>query len=640
MVMIFSGIVSITDFQLTRENIQECFTAYRYGQSLVDNGVDVIDGMAIALWGRDGKAGLGRYGNSLSKIGDCIIYGAVELHNRHSLQVSLGLDNREDSGIRDLDIVLLSFLKWGNDSFKRFIGKFSFIIWNRKRKVLVGIVDHLGTSSLYYRFIKGGYFYFSNRLRNLTLLEKPTINHEYTTAYLLNLYQIPGKTVFQEISAIPSGHAITVKGDAIQVEKYWSPTINNDFTNNKETTSPDLQLKHILFNAVRCRFSGINKIGILLSGGLDSSAIGCIVNSSMKEKKQLIAFSKILSPGHGTEYLDEREYISLVAEQEKLKVFFTTEVAFTHKELLHEYYHSQYSFPLNPFAFLTRPLYQMVSKVRCQTLFTGFGGDETVSNEGLTSLPFLLKQFSLLNFFYNFFALSKRYNITSMKILKSFVVKPLIPDTIFNNYKKSRGQDIVQELGNIFVHNEILQRSSISKMLDYRNGYVRENYLDPRKEMLSRVSQTYFRPFFEFDEYLLDVHNVNQVHPFLDVRIIEFILAMHPKEYLLEGMTRSIFRRAMKGVIPELIRWRRDKIPFNIGVPFSKCLFESKDLVKDTLNNVNSFVWEIVDRDLLQAKFYLLKQQVEKGNAYEYNRLALEIGRCINVAAFYQWYEA
>jgi asparagine synthase (glutamine-hydrolysing) len=637
-VVIFSCLKSLGDFQLTAEIVKKCVTKNTSVYELEGNDISLIKPLAIAFSGENGEAKSDIYYTNTSRLGKNFICGSAELHNRLSLIESLGLNRKEISVYSDVDLILSSYGKWGTDSFKRFIGNFSFVIWDGNIEVLFGVVDHLGIYSLYYRFIKSGYLFFSNRLKIIARPEKPTIDNDYITAYLLNCYQLPGKTIFREISAVPPGCFITVKGDSIRANKYWEPSINVGFKNNESTIRPDIQLKSLLFKSVECRTSMHIKNGILLSGGLDSSAIGCIANYFLKQKgSDLAAFSKVLSPELGADFHDEKKYILSVADQEKLSVSFATDVDFTNRELLHEYFAAQYSFPLNPFAFLSRPLFQMVSADRCATLFTGFGGDETASAEGLTSLPYLLNNLSLPDFFKNISALSKRYNIPIFKIIKGFVIKPLLPVPLVKLYRKSQGHNIVKALSNAFIQNEILQSFLDRDLLADENGYTSDNFLDPRKEMLNRVISTYFRPFFDFDEYLSAVYNIKQVHPFLDIRIIEFMLSIHPREYLLKGLTRSIFRRSVKGVIPEDIRWRKDKIPFNIGVPFSRCIVEGRDVVEETLLNKDSSVWEIVNRELLLAKFYWLEQRIDMRNANEYNSLALEIGRCVNVAAFYQW---
>lgn len=636
----FWGIKATNNYQLKREEVDNYFIGNNSNERLLAREIEIIDSVAVAFQGEhDGLEKSDFYNIGTSRNGPYYIYGSVELHNRLSLGQLLELDPLMVSEISDIDLILSSFIKWGTGCFNRLIGTFSFVIWDRVKNVLIGVVDHLGGKSLYYRFIEGGYFSFANRLRNLIRPEKPTIDSDYIIAYLLNCYQIPGKTVFNQIAAVPAGSFLTVKNDSIRLHKYWEPEINGNLKVAGTVNQPDLQLKHILFQAVEGRASKKNKNGILLSGGLDSSAIGCIANSFIKDKgTDLAAYSKVLKAELGTDCRDERKYIQVVSDHENLKTMFTTDVNFSTKQLLHEYYEAQYCFPLNPFAFLSRPLYQMVSGDGCKTLFTGFGGDETASTEGLTSLPLLLKQLYWKDLYINIHALSKNYNIPLIKIAKRFVLKPLLPETLLKTYRKIQGLYNVQALGNSFLKSEILQRTLVGYLFEKKNGYISNNFLDPRKEMLNRVTNNYFRPFFDFDEYLNDVYNVKQVHPFLDLRLIEFMLSIHPREYLLDGLTRSIFRRSVKGVIPEEIRCRKDKIPFNIGVPFSRCLVESKTLVKETLQNTHSFVWEIIDREQLLSRFHWLEKTIDMHNASECNWWALEIGRCINVAAFVQWH--
>ncbi len=93
----------------------------------------------------------------------------------------------------------------------------------------------------------------------------------------------------------------------------------------------------------------------------------------------------------------------------------------------------------------------------------------------------------------------------------------------------------------------------------------------------------------------------------------------------------------MRGVLPEEVRMRSCKTPFNVGVPISKCLLESEELILQVLSQKSSGVWEIIDRAKLEQEYMVVKNAVAHGRPETCGWLAEEVGRCINVAAFYQW---
>jgi hypothetical protein len=262
-----------------------------------------------------------------------------------------------------------------------------------------------------------------------------------------------------------------------------------------------------------------------------------------------------------------------------------------------------------------------------------------LSTEGLNSLPLLLKQFCWRDFLANIGAVAKRYNLPPVLIFKRFVLKPMLPDVCLRFHRRIRGLDEDRSLGNGFIHKQILSSPFASHLLTSKYGYISDDFLDPRQELCSRLSASYFRPFFDLSEYLDDIFGVTQVFPFLDIRIIEFMLSVHPREFLKEGMTRSVLRRSIAGFVPDEIRLRKDKIPFNVGVPFARCLVESRPLFEEIFHSTQSSVWQLIDRDLLGKKFAELQRNDGTTDAGRDNRMALEIGRCMNVAAFCQWHE-
>ena len=634
----YRGIKSFDNFSLSAERVDGwlSLTDPRYPGG---DAFEIVDCLAVSLSAtcneKTGK--VGRTG--ISRRQGYFLCGSAQLFNREALCQALQIERAKAVQLCDIDLVLESFVQWGVDSFRRLAGNFSCAIWDKREKVLFAVVDHLGVYSFYYRIIKGEYFGFSNRLRNVTRLDKVRIDDEYLLAYLLNCYQDSGKTVYRDISALPPGCYLTLRKESIEVQRYWQPAVNDASLPKRAVGESGDAARDLIIEAVADRVSPNQTNGILLSGGLDSSAIGCIANSILKQSgSRLVAFSKVHGAGSNGKERDERDFIRTVAEWEEILVEFVSEVAFTGKKLLHEYFRSQSCFPLNPFIFLSRPLYQRAAE-GCTTLFTGFGGDETLSTEGLNSLPLLLKQFCWRDFLENLGGVAKRYNLPPVQIFKRFVLRPMLPDVCLRFHRGIRGLDEDRSLGNGFIHKQILSSPFASHLLTSKYGYISDDFLDPRQELCSRLSASYFRPFFDLSEYLDDIFGVTQVFPFLDIRIIEFMLSVHPREFLKEGMTRSVLRRSIAGFVPDEIRLRKDKIPFNVGVPFARCLVESRPLFEEIFHSTQSSVWQLIDRDLLGKKFAELQRNDGTTDAGRDNRMALEIGRCMNVAAFCQWHE-
>lgn len=574
------------------------------------------------------------------KQGQILISGNVELHNKNELVLQLQIDSMLKSKISDIQLTLISYLKWGEECVSRLVGNFSFVLWDEKAQVIFGAVDHLGVRSLYFRLRNERLLCFSNRLKELVGVPGgESLDEKFAASYLLNWYQKPGQTAYRNISAVPAGCCVKVKKQKITVFRYWHPKIErSEYYKKTNTDSPEHELRELLFEAVRCRLLNRNNIGILFSGGLDSSAIICIADRLFRTpERKLNVFSKVLSDTHAMSAFDEKEYITALAIEKKIKVDFSIDVDYTTSRGLHEYYTSRYNIPLNPFPFLSRPMLKHAASSGCEYLLTGFGGDEAVSSYGHGSLAFLLKNNHWLDLINNIKLFCRVNDVSLIKTVKGHVLFPLMPDQMIKTYRKLRGRFQTTPIGNAFLLKTIVEQLYAARVVQYQGGYNSTLSIDPREAILDKCSSTYFRPFFDLNEYFWDIHRIHLLDPLLDIRLIKFMLSLHPREFLKDGWTRSVFRRALKGVLPDCILQRKGKIPFNVGVPFSSCIVESEDWVFDTLSKKESNAWEIIDRNLIKKYFAILKKNVKEGRGTEFNGMALEIGRCLNVAGFYQW---
>lgn len=567
-----------------------------------------------------------------------VVAGSVKLHNIGELQQKIPSPVEYDKDVNPLRLILQAYRYWGEGCVEHLLGNFSFVIWDIKKQELFGAVDHLGIKNLYYTIDRNAILRLADRVETLVAEKGAPLNKDYVLAYLAKCFPLPGQTVYQDIISLPPGSSLSVKEGSVKVVDYWQPSIakRGDSRGAGEDAASELQA--IFFNAVECRLSNTDNNGISLSGGLDSSAIATIAKRHLRpDGRRLTAFAKVVAPEELEENRNENRYIEIVAQQEELTLRRVTGMSHGSLERFHDYYRRRHCFPFNPFPFLTEPLVKECVTNNCPILLTGFGGDETASTYGLTSLALLLKSACLGDLMCNARLFSNVNGLTLWKTVRNFILAPLVPGALKQLYRGLRGNKITASLGNSFVYPAVIQQSAVQLRIKAEDGYLSNRFIDPRKELLTRVKSAYFRPTLDLYEYFYDVHGVRQEHPFLDKRIVELMLAVHPREYLRDGWTRSLFRRAMKGILSEEVRKRKGKTPFNPTFPFSQCLLENADFVTVTLNNLDSTVWEMIDRRRVADAFERVKRGVSAGGAMELNTTALEIGRCINVAAFYQW---
>jgi asparagine synthase (glutamine-hydrolysing) len=173
----------------------------------------------------------------------------------------------------DPDLILRAYSIWGDDCVQRLRGDFSFVIWDASQMKLFCARDHFGIKPFYYAEL-GELFLFSNVLD--CLRQHPDISADLNDAaigdfLLFGLNCDEATTTFRDIRRLPAAHAMTVSADGLRIRRYWSaPTAGRIRYNRAEDFVEHFQI--LLQDAVADRLR-TDPVGILLSGGLDSATV-------------------------------------------------------------------------------------------------------------------------------------------------------------------------------------------------------------------------------------------------------------------------------------------------------------------------------------------------------------------------------
>jgi asparagine synthase (glutamine-hydrolysing) len=189
------------------------------------------------------------------------------LYDRVNLASSAGEAGFEGS---DATLLLRADLRLGDAMLPRLRGRFSAVIWNSALGALTALRDPLGIRPLYYTVLRDGGVIVSPHLH--LLLRQPgvdkTIDPMVTAGMIAALPAAPEETAFAAVRRVPAGHLLRVRGTTLEVRRYWEPIAPQNAGG-----SPSERFGALLDQAVRrCHDGG--RLGVLLSGGIDSATIG------------------------------------------------------------------------------------------------------------------------------------------------------------------------------------------------------------------------------------------------------------------------------------------------------------------------------------------------------------------------------
>ena len=232
------------------------------------------------------------------------IYNYLEL--KEELE-SLGEVFRTSS---DTEILLTAYRRWGTACLERFNGMFAFGLFDPRTKTIFLARDRGGEKPLFYRETNG-HFAFASELK--ALLEDPaaprTLDHEALPFYLASGYVAWDRCILKGYRKLPQGHALTydMTTGASRVWAYWTlPAPSTGDGARPEELEEELE--RLLLDSVRLRLIADVPVGILLSGGVDSSVVTAL--AARTSSKPVRTFN-ISFPGHRG--FDESPYARIVA---------------------------------------------------------------------------------------------------------------------------------------------------------------------------------------------------------------------------------------------------------------------------------------------------------------------------------------
>ncbi len=210
----------------------------------------------------------------------------------------------------DTEVVLHAYEEYGEDCVKHFNGMFALAIWDSKKKTLFLARDRFGKKPLYYASFDNQ-FIFGSELK--AVLKHPSVTKEIDlnslSKYLAYEYVPSPYSIFKKINKLEAGSRLSVSVNAASVNKsrYWDLSFNTQNKFDHREAAP--KLIELFRESVRRRLISDVPLGVFLSGGIDSSAVVCMMAELMSPKD-----IKTFSIGFKEKSFDESPDARRVAE--------------------------------------------------------------------------------------------------------------------------------------------------------------------------------------------------------------------------------------------------------------------------------------------------------------------------------------
>ncbi len=180
----------------------------------------------------------------------------------------------------DTEVVLLSYIQWGEGCLEKFNGMFAFGIYDRQKRELFLARDRIGIKPLYY-VLRDDYFIFASDIKTILAsgLVEAGIDIEGLWHNLSFSVAPRPMTTFRNIVALEQAHwmKISLPDGGVQKRRYWSVPIGTENRSMSEGDAVDL-VETELTRSIRQRLTADVEVGTFMSGGIDSTTVSAIAS--------------------------------------------------------------------------------------------------------------------------------------------------------------------------------------------------------------------------------------------------------------------------------------------------------------------------------------------------------------------------
>ncbi|MEN6342745.1 MAG: asparagine synthase (glutamine-hydrolyzing) [Methanospirillum sp.] len=463
-----------------------------------------------------------------------IVYNG-EIFNYLELREELRAAGHEFRTGTDTEVVLAAYDEWGRDCLARFNGMWAFAVLDRRRSELFLARDRLGVKPLYYALV-GDRFLFASECK--ALLADPAVGRapaEPALAAFLawGVLDHSPLTMFEGVLQLPPGHWMAVGERGVEGPvRWWDLAVNPTVASPPELENDaPARLGALLADAVRLRLRADVPVGTCLSGGIDSSTIVALIARLLatEHPDSVGERQRTFSAVYADPRFDERQFMEVAAASAGVVGAYVEPAPDRLRDDLLDLVWAQDE-PFGSLSIYAQYCVMRLAAGSVTVVLDGQGADEQLAG-------YLAYQGTYLA------TLARRGRF---------------------------GRFVEEALGTLRHHRGFFANAARQLLVRRgRRGLLRidappvHRYAGDLDRVLRQETTVTNLPA------LLHYEDRNSMHfsiearvPFLDYRVVEYLASLPLDQKLRRGVTKRVLRRAIKGLVPEAIRCRMDKMGF------------------------------------------------------------------------------
>ncbi len=459
----------------------------------------------------------------------------------------------------DTEVILNAYRHWGRNCLHHFNGMFAFVLYDNIEEKIFIARDRFGIKPLYYWISPYGFLALASEIKQFTILPGWHARLNGQRAYdFLNrgLLDHTDETFFANVRQIKGGEyaecGMNDLKNGISISR-WYHLAPRAFTGKLEDAAD--VFRQLFEDSVRLRLRSDVPIGSCLSGGLDSSAIVCTTNKILREHCGP-GLQKTFSARTKVKLFDEGDFIQEAVAKTRVDAYHTY-------PLLDELFDTVVTIiwhqdePFNSTSiYFQWHVFKLAAQHGVKVMLDGQGADESLAGyhgffaprfAGLfrtlrwASLWREIIQTKRLHGFNQLYAVIQTLNILLPGFLRQVLMK--LVENVHGNPS--------------WLNMDVLGADNIDPVAARRATCSSVDQLS-----YSQLTATHLPMLLHWEDRDSMAHSIESRVPFLDYRLVEFLLGL-PEDYKLsQGITKRVLRESMCGILPEKIRTRLDKVGF------------------------------------------------------------------------------
>lgn len=513
-----------------------------------------------------------------------------EIYNYRELRIRLQGMGHSFYSDSDTEVLLAAWTQWQVDCLPQLVGMFAFAVLDKERSTLTCVRDAFGIKPFFYSNTNTQFAFASELPALLELLpSKPVLNWQRSYDYLVHGdYDSNAETFYEGVYHLEPGHWMqfnTSTGELIGPKRWWIPRIQE----RKDWKFSDAveQVREQFLENIRLHLLSDVPLGASLSGGIDSSAVVCAMRY-VEPNLPINTFSYI---AEGSDVNEDQwvDRVNLHVGAIPHKVCVSSQELFRDLDAMIRLQGEPFGSTSN---YAQYRVYELARKNGITVMLDGQGADEMLAGyigypgQRLRSLLETGRLSDAWMFWNNWANWPGRSRLMAFKYLAS----ELTDGRFYEFLREIDGKPTVPD----WINSELLLENGVRLQKPRMRPETETKGRRVIDELGLSLTKRGVVSLLRHGDRNSMAFNIESRVPFLTNKMADLLLSM-PEEYLIsnQGQTKYIFRAAMRGIVPDDVLNRRDKIGF--ATP-------ERDLITGMAGTIRSWLHEDLGVEILNQK--------------------------------------